>query len=120
MSLARLRLARTEGVGSVMQRRLLSRHGSAEAALEALGPRGCSRDAARREMEALERRGTRLLFPGDPDYPPLLAPLNDAPQVLAVEGSLAPFCLRGEALVGARTPPPMAAASPRNWPSPWR
>ncbi|MCW8087304.1 DNA-processing protein DprA [Sabulicella glaciei] len=85
-----------------MQRRLLSRHGSAEATLEALGPRAFSRDAARREVEALERRGARLLFPGDPDYPPLLALLDDAPQVLAVEGSLAPFGLRGVALVGAR------------------
>ena len=102
MSLARLRLARTEGVGSVLHRRLLARHGSAEAALEALGSRACPRDAARREMEALEARGARLLFAGDPDYPPLLALLDDAPLVLAAEGNADALTRRGVALVGAR------------------
>ena len=102
MSLARLRLARTEGVGSVLHRRLLARHGSPDAALEALGARAFGRDAAKREMEALERRGARLLFPDDPDWPPLLALLDDAPLVLAVEGDLSALSKRGVALVGAR------------------
>ncbi len=102
MTLARLRLARTEGVGPALHRRLLARHGSAEAALDALGPRAFGRDAARREMEALERRGARLLFLGDPAYPPLLALLEDAPLVLAAEGDLTALERRGVALVGAR------------------
>lgn len=102
MSLARLRLARTEGVGPVLHRRLLARHGSAEAALEALGPRAWPRDKALREMETLERRGARLAFPGDAGYPALLALLDDAPLVLAIEGAAEPFAKRGVALVGAR------------------
>lgn len=102
MSLARLRLARTEGVGPVFHRKLLGRHRSPEAAVEALGARACSRDAAQREVDALAERGARLLFLGDADYPPVLALLDDAPLVLAVEGSLAPFGQRGVGLVGAR------------------
>ncbi|HZH46567.1 MAG TPA: DNA-processing protein DprA, partial [Roseococcus sp.] len=102
MSLARLRLARSEGVGLVFHRKLLARHVSAEAAVQALGPRAWPRDAAAREMEALAERGARLIFLGDADYPPLLALLEDAPLLLAVEGSLAPFGLRGVGLVGAR------------------
>lgn len=102
MSLARLRLARTEGVGPAMHGKLLARHGSAAAALDALGPRAFPRDAALREMEALEAMGARLLFLDDPDYPPLLALIEDAPPVLAAQGSLAPLHQRGVGLVGAR------------------
>ena len=36
VTLARLRLARTDGIGPLTFRRLLARHGSAEAALDAL------------------------------------------------------------------------------------
>jgi DNA processing protein len=99
---AAFRLARSEGVGAVMHRRLLARHGSAAAALDALGPRAFPRDAARREMEALERRGARLLFLGQPPYPPLLALIEDAPLLLAAEGDLAALEGPGVAIVGAR------------------
>jgi DNA processing protein len=102
MTLARLRLARSEGVGRAMHRRLLAQHGSPEAAVAALGARATPRDAAQREMEALAARKARLLFLGDAEYPPMLALLDDAPLVLSVEGSLAPFALRGVGLVGAR------------------
>ncbi len=102
MSLPRLRLARTEGVGPALHRRLLSRHGTAEAALEALGRRAFPRDAALREMEALAAMGARLLFQDDAEYPPLLALIEDAPLVLAAQGSLAPLRQRGVGLVGAR------------------
>ncbi len=101
-ALARLRLARTEGVGRVMHRRLLSRHGSPEAALEALGSRAWPRDAALRELAGLEALGARLLFLGAPDYPPLLALLEDAPLVLAARGDLSAFNRRSVAVVGAR------------------
>ncbi|WP_408892624.1 DNA-processing protein DprA [Roseococcus sp. SYP-B2431] len=100
--LARLRLARTEGVGHVMHGRLLARHGTPEAALEALGRRAFPRDAALREMEGLAALGAHLLFLGEEDYPPLLALLEDAPLVLAARGDLAAFGRRGVALVGAR------------------
>jgi DNA processing protein len=102
MSLARLRLARTEGVGPALHAKLLARHGSAEAALTALGPRAFPHDAALREMDALEAMGARLIFLHDPDYPPLLALIEDAPLVLAAQGSLAPLGQRGVGLVGAR------------------
>ena len=65
MSLARLRLARSEGVGTVLHRKLLARHGSAEAAVQAIGPRAWPRDAAARELDALAERGARLIFFGD-------------------------------------------------------
>lgn len=102
MSLARLRLARTEGVGPALHRKLLARHGSAEAALAALGPRAFPRDAAERERDALAGMQARLIFLDDPDYPPLLALIEDAPLVLAAQGSLAPLRQRGVGLVGAR------------------
>ena len=73
-----------------------------EAALEALGPRAWPRDSAMREMEALDAMRARLIFRDDPDYPPLLALLEDAPLVLAAQGDLRALTLRGVALVGAR------------------
>lgn len=111
MTLPRLRLARTEGVGPLTWRRLMERHGSAEAVLDAL-PRIAARrgggfaipepDAVAREMEAVAAMGGRFLFLGDDDYPPLLALLHDAPMALAVIGD--PALLHGTsvAIVGAR------------------
>ena len=101
-ALTLLRLARTEGVGRGMHRKLLARHGSAEAALEALGKRAWSRDAAMREMAALEALGARLLFLGERGYPELLTQTEDAPLVLAAHGSLDALRLRGVGIVGAR------------------
>jgi len=107
----RLRLARTEGVGPITYRRLLRRYGTAAAALDALpglaatGGRAIvpvtAADAAR-EIEAMRRRGARLLFLDTPDYPPLLALLEDAPPVLAVLGRLDAADGRAVALVGSR------------------
>ncbi|MDB5415857.1 MAG: protecting protein DprA [Rubritepida sp.] len=97
-----MRLARTEGVGSVMHRKLLSRYGGAEAALDGLGRRAWPRDSALREMEALAQMGAALLFLGEAGYPPLLALLEDAPLVLSAHGNLAALAPRGVALVGAR------------------
>lgn len=113
MTLDRLRLARTEGVGPVTYRRLLDRFGSAAAALEGLP--GLSRTAGRatppvipeagairREMDGLARLGGRLLFPDDADYPPLLRLLEAGPHVLSVLGDVSVFTERAVALVGAR------------------
>lgn len=109
-ALARLRLARTEGIGPAAFRRLLERHGSAEAALQAL-PRAAAAGrplapfpeaAALREAEALARLGGAFLHLGEPDYPPLLARLEDAPPVLAVLGDRAVLLRRQVAVVGAR------------------
>ncbi len=108
-----LRLARAEGVGPVTYRRLLQRYGSPTAALEALpelaragGRRGApavpSVARAEQEIAALERIGARMLVLEDPDYPPLLALIEDAPPVMAVLGSLDALSPRAVAIVGGR------------------
>ncbi len=92
-----LRLIRTENVGPVTFRHLVARFGTAGAALEALpelsrrGGRArplkpASKAEAERELAALERLGTRLVAVGEADYPPALAPVDDAPPLLAVRG----------------------------------
>ena len=109
----RMRLARTEGVGPIAFRRLLGRYGTAAEALLALPElaRAGGRDAppripdARaidREIAAVERAGGRFLHLNDPDYPSLLALLEDAPPVLAVLGDPRVFNKQSVALVGAR------------------
>jgi DNA processing protein len=106
-ALARLRLARTEGVGPATFRRLMERHRRAEAALAAL-PRlpapliPYPSDLAEREAEALARLGGAFLHLGEPDYPPLLALLEDAPPVLAVLGDAPLLKRRQVGVVGAR------------------
>ncbi|MDN3568319.1 DNA-processing protein DprA [Paeniroseomonas aquatica] len=109
--LARLRLARTDGIGPVNFRRLMARHGSAAAALAALprlaARRGtplviCPEADARREWAAVQRLGGRFLFAGELPYPPLLDLQEDAPPVLAVLGDPAALTGRAVALVGAR------------------
>ncbi len=111
--LARLRLARSEGVGPITYRRLLARFPSPEEALAALpdlarsaGRAGPLRIAtlrdAEREAEALRRRGATLLFQGDPLYPQPLAWLPDAPPLIAVLGDPAALTDRAVGIVGAR------------------
>lgn len=107
MTTARLRLARTDGIGPLTFRRLLARHGSAEAALEAL-PGMAMRfepppeSEIRREEAALARLGGRFVYLDEPFYPPLLALLPDAPPVLAVLGDPGLLAAPAVAVVGAR------------------
>lgn len=113
MSVAQLRLARTEGVGPVTYRRLMARFGDAGAALEGLpelaraGGRKeplripSARDAER-EMEAVGSAGAGMVFLGAPEYPPLLATLEDAPPVLAVMGDSTLLRRKSVAVVGSR------------------
>jgi len=110
-ALARLRLARTDGIGPLTIRRLLARYGSACAAIAAL-PGLAARSGrplalvpeavAEREMAALDRMGGRFLFSGGPGYPPLLDLLEDPPPALAMLGDPAALALRAVAVVGAR------------------
>ena len=113
MTEARLRLARTEGVGPVTYARLLNRFGTPEAALDALPglareagrttpPLSPDKSAIRKEMDALEKLGAKLLFIDDPDYPPLLKLLEAPPPVLSILGDPSVFQDRAVALVGAR------------------
>ena len=107
------RLARTEGVGPIAWRRLLARYGTAAAALAALPrlaraggrdtpPAIPAPDDAGRELDRLTKLGARLLVLDQPDYPPLLALLEDAPPVIAVQGDVALLAARGVAVVGGR------------------
>lgn len=111
--LDRLRLARTDGVGPVLYRRLLARFGNAAAALDALpglarssgrtaAPTIPSMDAVRREFDATLAFGARLLFVGRPGYPPMLARLDDAPSVISVLGDAGCLVGRTVAMVGSR------------------
>ncbi|MBR0679186.1 DNA-protecting protein DprA [Roseomonas eburnea] len=111
MTLALLRLARTDGIGPLTFRRLLARHRDPEAALAALPALSAKRSTpyvpqpeseARREIAALAKRGGRFVFLDDPLYPPLLALLPDAPPVLAVLGDASLLAAPAVAIVGAR------------------
>jgi DNA processing protein len=112
-AIQRLRLARTEGVGPITWRRLLARFHTAEAALAALPllaqsggksspPLTPSVADAKREFEQTAKLGGRLSFIGDPEYPPLLGDLDDAPPVIAALGDIAALSERAVALVGGR------------------
>jgi len=109
----RLRLARTEGVGPITWRRLLERYRTPEAALDAVPklaqaggkaepPLVPSVQDALQEMQQAEKLGARLIFFGDPGYPPLLAQLDDAPPVLAVLGDVGLLSRPAIAIVGGR------------------
>ncbi len=111
--LSRLRLIRTDHVGPITFRQLLSRYGSGEAALEALpalaargGRRGrlkpAARSAAEAEMAQVEKLGGCFLTFGDEIYPPALAAVEDAPPLLAVKGRLELLQASAVAVVGAR------------------
>jgi DNA processing protein len=112
-AVARLRLARTEGVGPITYRRLLRRYLSAEAALDAVPrlARAGGRATApaipdpgevRRELDALAKLGARMLFLDTPGYPALLALLDDAPPALAVLGGADTLGAPAIAMVGGR------------------
>ena len=111
--LDRLRLIRTDSVGPITFRQLLLRFETAGAALEALphlarrggrkgGLRPPSRSAVAAEVDRLEALGGGLVALGEPDYPPLLAEVEDAPPVLAYLGHPTLASRPCVAIVGAR------------------
>ncbi len=109
---AQLRLIRSFRVGPTTYYRLLSEHGSAEAALEALPEvaaaagvksyRACSPEAAEQEMEAGRRLGADLVAHDDPHYPNALREIADAPPLCWAKGDLTLLNRPSLALVGAR------------------
>lgn len=107
----RLRLIRTPRVGPVSYRQLIARFGSASAALEALpdlAARGgnslkiADRKTVEQEIGTVEKLGARHLFVDDPEYPSLLAEMDNAPPVLAVRGDVGLLHKSPVAIVGAR------------------
>ena len=111
--LARLRLARSEGVGARTFGRLLAHCGSAVEALEAL-PRLSARGgrakpveaapagAAMREAAAVAALGGRLVVLGEDGYPEALSAIDDPPPALSVLGDVGLLGRSMVAVVGAR------------------
>ncbi len=114
-----LALQLTPGLGPRLTTALLERFGSARRALSASAAELCEvpqigqkladklvRSMARvnvaAELELLERHQTRLLVLGTPDYPPALAPFEDAPHLLYLRGTLTTADANAIAIVGSR------------------
>lgn len=111
--LARLRLIRTENIGPITFFRLLEQYGSARQALDALpqlarnGGRTralkiCPASVAEDEIAKIQHLGAAMVFWGDPEYPPLLAHIEDPPPVLFVRGHTHLLAKKAVALVGSR------------------
>ena len=107
-----LRLIRSRRVGPVTWHRLRDEHGSAAAALgvlpdvaRAAGVENyatCPVEVARHELAQGRAAGARLILWGQPDYPPNLLDLPDAPPVLWALGDVGLLQRPMVALVGAR------------------
>ncbi len=107
--LARLRLARAQGIGPVAFRHLIGRCGSAAEAVKALPKLTRGRDVAlpspaevEAELAAGEALGARLICVGEDPFPNLLAEVDPPPPVLWARGRIEMLDRRSVAMVGAR------------------
>ena len=110
--IARLRLIRSSQIGPVTCYQLITRFGSAQAALDMLPdlarrgggrvPRIASQAQVEDEIAVVERLGGRYLFRGQGLYPRLLNELENAPAALIVRGDLKLLGQPAVAIVGAR------------------
>ncbi len=111
--LARLRLIRTENVGPVTFKQLISRYTSAAQAIEMLpelSKRGgrkkpllaASLDQINKELEEIEKLGAQMIILGDETYPVPLAATEDAPPVMMAFGHVHLLNQNCFAIVGAR------------------
>jgi len=118
-----LRLIRSRRVGPATFWRLLSEHGSAAAALDALpavaarsgveGYQPCPAAVARAEADRARRHGARAVWAGTALYPGILARLPDAPPLLWVRGDPALLSRPMVAVVGARNASSLGARMAR-------
>ncbi len=108
-----LRLTRTTTVGPVAFRDLLTRFGSAGAALDALptlmtrsGRRSKmvipSRESIEQELLAFDEMGVRLLAACEPDYPSYLRAVDPAPPTISVLGNVDLLHKPCVAIIGSR------------------
>jgi DNA processing protein len=108
-----LRLIRSENVGPRTFRALVNHFGGAKQALTALPDLarrgGADRPGrmftiadAEQEIAGLKKRGIALIALGEPDYPPRLRMIDDAPPLLAVSGNVKALLAPMVALVGSR------------------
>ncbi|WP_342714580.1 DNA-processing protein DprA [Celeribacter neptunius] len=119
-----LRLLRSRRVGISTFYRLLREHGTAAAALEALpaiarkagvsGYQICPESVVEAEMAAGRKHGATLILRGEPDYPPLLTLIDDAPPAIWVKGDLSLIERPTLALVGARNASSLGARFARS------
>ncbi|WP_326831271.1 DNA-processing protein DprA [Bombella mellum] len=110
--LARLRLARTKGIGTATFSRLMGLYGTAEQTIEALPARARlsgrpapaipSTTRIEDEIVWLEKRGACHLLRSDAAYPHLLTTLPNAPVLLFAQGSTDLLSAPSLAIVGAR------------------
>lgn len=110
--IARIRLARTSGIGPLTYSRFLDTYGSGLTSIEAFPERVktsgrgdvklYARDAVLREIERTERLGARILLSCDEDYPKLLAQLSPPPPVISVWGDIGVLTKPCIAMVGSR------------------
>ena len=110
--LARLRLARTKGIGSATFSRLMGLYGTAEQAIAALPTRARlsgrpepaipSSSQMEDEIARLEKQGACHLLRSDTAYPGLLAGLPNAPVLLFAQGRTELLSAPSLAIVGAR------------------
>lgn len=111
--IARLRLARSEGVGPRTWLRLMAHFRTAAEALEELpgmSARGgrrrplkpCPERDAETELAALEALGGRMVLLGDADYPEALAAIPDPPPALSVLGDAGRLAGPAVGMVGMR------------------
>ncbi|WP_439532668.1 DNA-processing protein DprA [Polymorphobacter sp.] len=123
-AVARLRLIRTPSIGPVTYRQLVTRFGTAAAALAALpdlARRGgrqldiAPAALAEHELAALDRLGAVPLFIGTSGYPALLAATETAPPMLAARGRLALLDQPALAMVGARNASAAGTRLARGW-----
>lgn len=122
-----LRLAATPGMDGLRALALARHYGSAAAALHAtpkflaamgLGPRAITALRTPPAMLAASLRwvdapGRLIVRAGDPDYPPQLLTLSDAPVVLYVRGSASALAAAQVAVVGSRRPTPAGRETSR-------
>jgi len=108
-----LRLIRSQNVGPRTFRALINHCGGARAALAALpslarrggagaGMEICERADAEREIAAARKLDVAFVALGEPDYPPRLQMIDDAPPLLAVRGHIPALALPMVAVVGSR------------------
>jgi DNA processing protein len=120
---AKLRLIRSANIGPVSYRQLITRFGSAEAALKALpdlATRGGGKFQAapeavvERELTQAKALGARHVFLDDSDYPGLLAEIENGPAAIMVMGKLELAERPVVAMVGARNASAAACRFARN------
>src|SRR5579875_555271 len=114
-----LTLSLVPGIGPRLTAALLERFGSAAAVLQASIaelsavpfitprlaesiPQAAQRSEAPAELERMTKHGVRLIALGSPEYPPLLAYIDDPPYLLYVRGTLTSADGNAVALVGSR------------------